>query len=447
MNDQVFHHDSGNGTISQIANSSNGTNTSAKSDTPIHPPVSDAAKIALPTPSNNGVDKLDGNTLATPSTNALITEQESMNTVQTSATTNTSTHEKHANNSVHISPMYSEDMRMNRFLHLLSTSTTTAASNVIHESNDKSQNSIRSAPTVPIALTRRILHRQGVGYANDTTPSIVSGAADRFIATVLQHSLTCRDRRLKGEKLAKSEWKELRKTRKRMRVEQKQHKIKRKLIEEGLERLSKVTGDNSSSGSGKNKKSKTSSKENPTNGKKSMKDEAHQELKNMEVEKALLSDSDSVDEEKQYYEQHHSETNLSNVDDTINEDDGEESYDEGESDEDEEDEDDDEGVLLLRDIIRPLSAWGMSITGKVGFGATNPLMSQIPKTSTAKKSIADENRSDLDDVGASDQENMDLPDGDEDDGDDSKKVLSPKGNSAKKLASTTKKSASNQKKN
>lgn len=456
MNDRISIESGNRSSISQISNNNHGLNTtSARSNhAPIHTPVHTPSTPKIVISSNNGVGNpgvvhstsINPTSAAGKSTHRQISNAGPVNTVSNT------THHAHPITSTQEAAIQSEDERMSRFLHLLSSTTTTSSSllprspsNKNVNSNNSTQNSHhpnRTAPTVPLALTRRILQRQGVGYANETIPSIVSGAADRFIATVLQHSLICRDRRLKGQKLAKKEWKELRKSQKRIRAEEKAQRLKRKKIEEGLERLAKGPGDNSSSGGGKSKKSKASAKESAANGKKQTKDEAQLELKNVKVEKVLLSDTDSVDEEKKYYEQHHGESTSTFTDEQNKDNGGDVSYDEADSEEDDESEDDDE-VLLLRDIIRPLEAWGMNITGKVGFGVSNPVFSES-KASTGKKTAVEEERSELEDVGGSDQENIDGPDGD--DGDEPKtfKATSPKGSNSKKSSSTSKKATQKQ---
>ena len=80
------------------------------------------------------------------------------------------------------------------------------------------------------------------------------------------------------------------------------------------------------------------------------------------VKEEILLDHDSVDEEEHYYENFFGEGSDQEV---AMEEDGDESYDEDEDDNEDEDEDEDD-MLLLRDIVRPLQAWGVNVTGKIG---------------------------------------------------------------------------------
>jgi hypothetical protein len=56
--------------------------------------------------------------------------------------------------------------------------------------------------TVPTPLARRMLHRQGVGYLDETVAMLTAAAADGFLATVLQQGVACRDRRVAGRELS-----------------------------------------------------------------------------------------------------------------------------------------------------------------------------------------------------------------------------------------------------
>jgi len=77
---------------------------------------------------------------------------------------------------------------------------------------------INSNTTVPVALTRRILNRQGVGFMPGShVDTMVSLAADHFLASVLQQALICQRRRLEGEAMVKKD-----------RNERRQEKVKRR---------------------------------------------------------------------------------------------------------------------------------------------------------------------------------------------------------------------------
>jgi len=277
--------------------------------------------------------------------------------------------------------MASEDERMHRFLSLLSASSQEtddppdakppATSSIVGVTTGTSSASpaIRRGPTVPIALSRRILHRQGAGYLDENVAAVASAAADRFLATVLQQAAACRDRRLKGEELAKREKREIRRHRKRRRAEVLERR--RKKTEEWKQRKDKnlaavkeadvhaaakaAAGSAGSSSKSKSKKSKKTTSQG--NGPRIDGVSNGDKVPAIPPMNHDPSD-DSVDEEENYYEDYFGE--------------GSDSLDDGDaSDDSDDDEDDDEEsryALLLRDVQRPLSAWGVTLTGKIGLG-------------------------------------------------------------------------------
>jgi len=240
--------------------------------------------------------------------------------------------------------------------------------------------------TVPTSLSRRILHCQGVDFLDDNVANIVSLAADRFLATVLHQSMACRDRRIKGEELLRERRQEERLWRKRKRIEMEEKEERKREINEkrrqsNLEAIRAgdiVQGDkmqNSGIGGAKKKKSKKGKMDtSPTNGSSSTdKDKNSRSLEvrpdlnvTPELVKTLGSsmggtkvDSDDasynsldeeVDHERSQFLDYKNEVDSSDEDD-----------------EREDDEDDEEKrfVLKLRDLQRPLEAWGVTLTGKV----------------------------------------------------------------------------------
>lgn len=195
----------------------------------------------------------------------------------------------------------------------------------------------KTKPTVPPSLTRRILHKQGVGYADPLVSTIVSSAADRFLATVLSQALVCRDLRFKGESMARKRRREIIRSQRRRMAERKCKEAKRQKLEKEVEEFAKGS---------KNKKEN-----------KKISSELGAALENGGIEAQF--ETDSVDEEEDYYEDVHGkipESELGNI----------QNYEEDESDEDDlEDEDDDRDILQFRDLVRPLEAWGFSLVGKI----------------------------------------------------------------------------------
>jgi len=286
-----------------------------------------------------------------------------------------------------------EDERMQKFLRLVAESAEQSSSSVFDDAITAAAGQRQPhAPTVPTSLSRRILHRQGVGFLDETVASVTSLAADRFLATVLQQAIACRDRRLKGEEYAKERLLERKLQRKRKRLKRKERRRKKQAMEERIreKNLASIAAADalaksgssavggaagSSPAKGKSKKSKKAAaaaakaaangpvKEN--GGKEDGKDDNN----NAEEEEEALSD-DSLDEEEDYYEHYYSDKGSSNSGSDTDEDDEEDE--DGDADEDEEDSDDDENTrytILLRDMSRPLEAWGINLTGKIGLGA------------------------------------------------------------------------------
>lgn len=86
------------------------------------------------------------------------------------------------------------------------------------EANTDMAAAINSSTTVPAALTRRVLNRQGVGYIPGShVDTMVSLAADHFLASVLQQAIICQRRRLEGEAMIKKD-----------RNERREEKVKRR---------------------------------------------------------------------------------------------------------------------------------------------------------------------------------------------------------------------------
>jgi hypothetical protein len=247
-----------------------------------------------------------------------------------------------------------EDLQMQRFFHRL-------------QARDDTRPDASSGPTVPTALSRRILQKQGVGYLDDTVAAVVSASADRFLATVLHQAAACRDQRLKGAELAR----EAARHRKRhmqhyeadsddrqRRKEEKEKKREKANIAavEAAEVLTKSGKTPAKEGEPTATKSKKKKKvvvdDSATNGRKPK--PQHEEDDD--------DSYDSVDEEEDYYRNYYGDGNVN-----------------GGKDDDEEDDE----TLILRDIARPLEAWDFHLTGKEG-------MYHRPEASEDEADISDE---------------------------------------------------------
>lgn len=230
-----------------------------------------------------------------------------------------------------------EDAQLQRFIHRM-------------QRRDDSNPMVDSStgPTVPTALSRRMLQRQGVGYLDPTVGAVISASADRFLATVLQQAIACRDQRLKGAEMARQAARQRKRhiqnyeadmddrKRRRQEVENSQERAHLQLIAKA-ESLKKGGGSSKDDDDKKKKKKKTP--EDSTvddNGNKGGNSKG-------DLEDDHDESYDSIDEEEDYYQQ-----KLGDV--------------ENPHEEDDEDEEDD--TLLLRDLVRPLEAWDFHLTGK-----------------------------------------------------------------------------------
>jgi hypothetical protein len=223
-------------------------------------------------------------------------------------------------------------------------------------------------PTVPPSLTRRILNKQGVGFADPLVSTIVSSAADQFLATVLSQALVCRDRRLKGEELAKKEKRELDRVEKRRRAEEKSIESKKRKLEADLEEMVK-------------KGSKGSLKH----------DKVSSELIHLLETNTfdVVGKKNCIDDEENYYrsQEARSASGEDNNDNGIDN----QNYEEDEFDEDEsDDEDDDKDLLHLRDLVRPLGSWGFSLAGKMGLAPEHKASTKVPNDKSDENDVVDD---------------------------------------------------------
>ena len=198
-------------------------------------------------------------------------------------------------------------------------------------------------PTTPQNLSRRILHTQGCGYYDDAVSLLLSAASDRFLSSVLTQAKACRDRRLEGQKATLVECRRRKRHRRRVCKERlEREKRFKEEVDRKRSSVEEVSGDA--------EKQKTN-------------------LKQSDIEKLqdFRKENEDMDKEEDYYHSYCEDGKMENGEDE----------DLLLSEEDDSDDDDDEVIedkqydLLLRDIVRPLGAWGFDVSSKIGFDSSN----------------------------------------------------------------------------
>lgn len=206
----------------------------------------------------------------------------------------------------------------------------------LHPMSDSS-----SGPTVPTALSRRMLQKQGVGYLDDTVASAVSASADRFLATVLQQAIACRDQRLKGAEMAREAARHRKRHMQHFEADTDNRKRRRQQLEEEREsehlNTVQVAESLKKGGTLKNDDDKKKPKK-----KKKDDDGANGTMSDDEPDEEADDAYDSIDEEEEYYQEKLGDIPVPRKN------------------EDEEEDD----VLLLKDLVRPLEAWDFHLDGK-----------------------------------------------------------------------------------
>jgi hypothetical protein len=237
-----------------------------------------------------------------------------------------------------VASLQDEDTQMQRFIHRL-------------QRRDDSHPIADSTcgPTVPTALSRRMLHRQGVGYLDDTVAAIASASADRFLATVLQQAVACRDQRLKGAEMARDAARHRKRHMQHYEADINDRKRRKEEIDEAREKSHLATilaAESLRKGGGASKDSddKKSKKK-----KKPAAEDTKDPVANGKKPEPFNDDGDddsydSIDEEEEYYQEQLGDVHVNLKG------------------EDEEDDD----MLQLRDLVRPLEAWDFHLTGKTG---------------------------------------------------------------------------------
>lgn len=279
-----------------------------------------------------------------------------------------------------------EDTRVKRFLRRLtvaggphSTSSVTSPWSLAASSSAAATAAAASQSTVPPALSRRLLHRQGVAHVDPAISHLVSGATDRFLATILQQAAACRDQRLQGRRAARDavqrrkrhreDW--ARDVQDRQRHRDRQWERREAALQATIR--AGTTDPSGAAGSGaRNPSSSPAASGGAKAGSKAKKKKptptgatgtaatatvsGHPNGGAHHVPDATDADGsddgmyDSLDEEEEYYREYYCGRGQTDDNDE----------------EAEEDDDDDDDMLILRDLARPLEAWDFDVTGKEG---------------------------------------------------------------------------------
>jgi len=230
----------------------------------------------------------------------------------------------------------SEDAQIQRFIHRLQQ----------RDEHHHSTLETRRGSTVPTALSRRMLQKQGVGYLDDTVASAVSASADRFLATILQQAVACRDQRLKGADMAREAARHRKRHMQHYEADTDNRKRRREQREETREKeyleAIQIAESLKKGGASRNEEDKKKTKKKkPEDG-----DGTNESTSKNPMDQDDDDESyDSIDEEEEYYQE-----KLGDIPTP--------------KEKNEEDEDEEEDVILLKDLIRPLEAWDFHIDGK-----------------------------------------------------------------------------------
>eukprot|EP00571_Detonula_confervacea_P011976 CAMPEP_0172306788 /NCGR_PEP_ID=MMETSP1058-20130122/7786_1 /TAXON_ID=83371 /ORGANISM="Detonula confervacea, Strain CCMP 353" /LENGTH=572 /DNA_ID=CAMNT_0013018781 /DNA_START=135 /DNA_END=1853 /DNA_ORIENTATION=+ len=264
-------------------------------------------------------------------------------------------------------------------------------------------------PTTPSNLSRRLLHKSGVGYLDDSIPLLLSALSDRFLATVLVQGRACRDRRLEGYKALLKE----RRRRKRhcQRVSRERKSREKRFMDELGNRRRNAEGaiHDAKELEQQSKKSKGVSAANATSGMAGKGPMYQLSEKEREAAVEYKKQAKDVDAEESYYNAYYGKNGEDGKNDDIVDDNNDmnDSEEEDESEEELELEDATQYDLSLRDLVRPLSAWGFDLTGKLGFADEEVINSDDEEYEIAN----DADNADGGDQGSEEDEDDDQQDG------------------------------------
>ena len=266
-----------------------------------------------------------------------------------------------------------EDMKIVAFIHRLDEQVggvTSALSTLVSGEDDEKtsiaathEDAVCNTTTVPIALSRRILNRQGVEYMPGShVDTVMSLAGDRFLASVLQQAIICRGHRLEGEALLRRERVERRKQKRERRKEKikvaqarkNDWKARLTTAEETLKNLEKPQhiSSTSSVGSASVKSKKKSKKEKSDeksvgSSKKTLRD----------IVKSPAPETDEL-EKKIDNDELFSETDWEEWGDGSQ-------LEDISSDEDDDSDDDEDMTLRIQDVVRSVRSYGFDLSGKI----------------------------------------------------------------------------------
>jgi hypothetical protein len=239
--------------------------------------------------------------------------------------------------------MLQEDQHLLRFLQRL---------------QEREESSGSGGPTVPTALSRRLLHRQGAGFLDESVSAVASAAADRFLATILQQAIACRDQRLKGAEMVREAARHRKRHAEQFEADADDRRRRRKEHDELRESSNLATIQAADSVKRASKAGTSETEGGPTNSKKKKKIEDSLvngfKIKRKKIDDEEEASYDSIDEENEYYQAYYG----------------------GSADEVSSDEEEDNEMLILRDVARPLETWNFHVAGKLG---TDPAFDEEDK--------------------------------------------------------------------
>jgi hypothetical protein len=286
-----------------------------------------------------------------------------------------------------IKAMYGTDAKLQAFLHLLpsSLSRTTTKSSRSNSHGLGAEAEVLPFTSVPPSMARRTLQAQGVSFLDAQIATIASIAADKFIATLLAQAIACRSHRLKGGDVIRMQ-----------QAEQQDYQLRRRT--ESINRLSERKRKEQSQLDAKRElirahrawvianRDKSKRKKDPIASLQHTMMNAFDTVRSMEfgAEKSnkatgptsksikkpdkLIGEADDKENKEDNFE-----TAYGDNEDSLflhgDETDGiaQRGFD-GETGEEEE-EDESRFSLQIRDVVNPLLAWGVNLTGKIGVAA------------------------------------------------------------------------------
>lgn len=237
-----------------------------------------------------------------------------------------------------------------------------------------------------------------MGYTDPLVGTIISIASDRFLATILSQALVCRDRRIKGDELKRKEQRERERGEKRQRAWKEGMEVKRRRLQQELEDFVKKASGGGGGGGGGGKGVPRQEKK--------ISNELVRLLQTNRLEEELGGNKrDCVQEEEEYYS-HEKERNGDDMHTPDQQQPQQQQPYEEDEEDDEDQEEEEEDILLLKDLVRPLRAWGMSsLAAKAGLASDIFVkMSKHDEKEQQDKTNVKQNNGDLEDYDDDDEE-------------------------------------------